>query len=539
MNEWFPPNNDPMKENEATPTAVPPVSPVTPSETPVPPAVQAEVPVPTAPPVTEAESPVVSAPTAPPVTEAESPVVSAPTVPPVMQAEQPVPPAEQPQIPVPPSAVPPAAQRPPYPPTYYAGTPYASRYTPPYTRPVAEPFPPKKKNRGESVLIAVLAVVCAVSVLVSVGLGVYVLTDKNKGNDPTTSVTDHEGENVNNNGPTLQISDLQEIDDGGMPTSEIVEKNVNATVVLTMYHKASTVNYYSSFFGYYGGNNADSLTEVSAASGIIMSEDGYIITNSHCVFDEEYEMEYARLDVTLYDGRVFENARIVGYDRSTDLAVIKIDANDLTPAEFGDSSLLSLGDRVVTLGNSGGLSWSVSQGILSGQARDVYEDTGYAIKCLQVDAVINPGSSGGPLINAYGQVVGVNSAKIVLTGYEGLGFSIPINEAKPIIDDLIKYGYATGRVSLGILGRTVTSIGYEGFIIEEIAKESALVGTDAKVGDIITHINGVRVMNYEEMRAELTKNTVGDIVTLTLIRLDNQTRKVTEFNVKVRLGEMK
>ena len=268
-----------------------------------------------------------------------------------------------------------------------------------------------------------------------------------------------------------------------------------------------------------------------------MSADGYIITNSHCVYDEETQKKFDRIDVTLYDGRVFEGATIVGYDPTTDLAVVKVDATDLTPAEFGDSSALALGDRVVTLGNSGGLAWTVSQGVLSGQARDVYEDTGYAIKCLQVDAIINPGSSGGPLLNAYGQVVGVNSAKIVMTGYEGLGFSIPINEAKGVIDDLIKYGYVTGRVSLGIMGRTITSIGYEGFMIESIGTESALVGTKAQVGDIITHVNGKRVTDYAQMRAELTSYEVGESVTLTLLRLDRQTRTTIDFDITVVLQE--
>ena len=169
----------------------------------------------------------------------------------------------------------------------------------------------------------------------------------------------------------------------------------------------------------------------------------------------------------------------------------------------------------------------------------MYEDTGYAIKCLQVDAVINPGSSGGPLINAYGQVVGVNSAKIVLTGYEGLGFSIPINEAKEVIDDLIKYGYVTGRVALGITGRTISSIGYEGFMIDDIADNSAFAGTQVRAGDIITHVDGKRVMDYAEMRAELTRHEVGDTIELTLIRLNQQTRQVHEYTVNVTLKESK
>ncbi len=435
----------------------------------------------------------------------------------------------------------------PYNPPYNA--PQRTTYTPPYNSYGAPrytgygtppaPVPPKRSG-GTTAAIAVLAVLCCVSLLISGILAVMLVAKDHDDGDraPTVqngdSVQNKDDSVVNENGPTLEITDIDETADGGLSTREIVQKNLDATVVLTMY----TESIYGGYYGFDMGTESG-LTQAGGASGIILSEDGYIITNSHCVFDEESGEEFARIDVSLYDGRVYEDAEIIGYDPTTDLAVIKIDETGLTAAQFGDSSAVQLGDRVITLGNSGGLQWSVSQGILSGQARDVYEDTGYAIKCLQVDAIINPGSSGGPLINAFGQVVGVNSAKIVLTGYEGLGFSIPINEAKAVIDDLIKYGYVTGRVSLGIMGRTVTSIGYEGFMIESINKDSALVGTKAKAGDIITHVNGVRVTNYEEMRTELTSYEVGDSITLTLLRLDRQTRLVTDFDIAVTLAESK
>ena len=422
--------------------------------------------------------------------------------------------------------------------------PYGSPRTPQYNHgysPVPPVSQPPKKSGGSRVVIALLAVLCCVSLLLTGVLAIKLFTmDEDNAPDSKPGTTQQqpsteekeEDREINENGPTLQITDAEAINDGGLATSEIVKRNVDATVVLTMYTKTS-----NSFYGYYYGEESGNLTEAGGASGIVLSADGYIITNSHCVYDEETQTKYDRIDVTLYDGRVFEDAKIIGYGPTTDLAVIKIEATDLTPAQFGDSSALSLGDRVITLGNSGGLAWTVSQGILSGQARDVYEDTGYAIKCLQVDAIINPGSSGGPLINAYGQVVGVNSAKIVMSGYEGLGFSIPINEAKEVIDDLIKYGYVTGRVSLGIMGRTITSIGYEGFMIESIGEESSLIGTKAKAGDIITHVNGKRVTDYAEMRAELTSHKVGETVTLTMLRLDRQTRTTIDFDVTVTLQE--
>ena len=441
------------------------------------------------------------------------------------------------------------------PPTYYSPYRVQSAPVPPEqpVPPAPRQTPPPKKKKGNAAIV-ILSVLCGVSLLLCTVFGVMMVSDNNGGDSNDASggwadffgseepsadddasesdSSDKENASVNENAPSLEISDASEVDDGGLTTAEIVARNLDAIVVLTMY-VADT-----SGFGYYGGMGTDGeLVQAGEATGIIMTQDGYIITNSHCVYDEEYGTEYDRIDVSLYDGRVYEGAEIIGYDPTTDLAVIKIDEKGLSVAEFGDSSALSLGDRVITLGNSGGLQWSVSQGVLSGQARDVYEDTGYAIKCLQVDAVINPGSSGGPLLNAFGQVVGINSAKIVLTGYEGLGFSIPINEAKEVIDDLVKYGYVTGRVALGITGRTITSIGYEGFMIESIDVDSALAGTSARQGDIITHVDGVRVIDYAQMRAELTAHEAGDSVTLTLIRLNKQTRQTTEFDVTVELQE--
>lgn len=422
---------------------------------------------------------------------------------------------------------------------YYSQPGYSS-YNP------QPPKKPKKKKNTVTVVIAVLAVLCCVSLIATCVLGWRLITsDSDTTTEEVTPPTQSpSGETKptrapNENGPTLEITGGEDADDGGLTTREIVAENLDSTVVLTTYTRQNNGYFDSPFNDYINPDldTEDNLVQASESSGIVLSADGYIITNSHCVIDEDSSQAYERIDVTMYNGTVYESARIIGYDTTTDLAVIKVDANDLQPATFGDSSAVSLGDRVVTLGNSGGLHWSASQGILSGQARDVYEDTGYSIKCLQVDAVINPGSSGGPLLNNQGQVIGINSAKIVLSGYEGLGFSIPINEAKTVIDDLVKYGYVKGRVSLGITGSTVTSIGYEGFIIRGFQENSALLNTDAKEGDIITHVDGTRVNSYEEMRTELTKHQVGDQVTLTLLRLDNQSRTSRSFDITVTLME--
>lgn len=447
---------------------------------------------------------------------------------------------------------------PPYQPPQYPQQPYQhppqQSYQPPQGGPqqpyYAPPTPPRKSNKGWMTAIAIL---CAVSLVLFGVWGAFMWmehvdtdvsqlgTAPNSGN--TGDVTDNRppvndnapelniqgsGDNLEGNGPSLEVGDGNEyyFSDGGLTTEEIVRRNYNSTVVLTMYSKSGNF--------YFGESN---LLETGAASGIVMTADGYIITNRHCVIDESTNKKYDRIDVTLYDGTVYEGAQVIGADEATDLAVIKVDATNLTPAEFGSSDDLAVGTRVVALGNAAGLAWTATQGILSAKARDVYEDTGYAIKCLQVDVAINSGNSGGPLLNKYGQVVGINSAKIAASGYEGLGFSIPINEAKVIIDSLLKYGYVKGRVALGITGQTVSSGAYHGFMIATIEKGSCLEGTGAQVYDLIVAVDSVTVTDYGTLRAELARHKVGDAVKLKLLRSNERTGEVTTHYVTVTLKE--
>lgn len=393
------------------------------------------------------------------------------------------------------------------------------------------PKPPKKKKSATGIIIGILGVVCAATI---VTLSVLLALAAGETGTPTASgsgsgTTNQGGNEGNPNAPTLELTDEQL--DGGLPTNQIVAKNIDSAVVLTMYQQQQTFeNFYVP---------SDGLKVAGGASGIVMTADGYIITNWHCVVNESTGEPFARIDVTMHNGTVYEDAKVIGADQTTDLAVIKVDAKDLQVPQFGDPSKLNLGDRVVTIGNAGGLAWTVTQGVLSGLARDVYDDTNYAIKCLQVDAAINPGNSGGPLLNSSGQVIGINSAKITGEDYDGLGFSIPIDEAKKVIDDLLKYGFVKGRIMLGIEGQTIKYVGYEGFQITKIQDTSVFKGTNARIGDIITHINGVRVKSYEELRTELLKNKIGDTVSITLMRLDSRTGRETTLKAEVTLVEAK
>ena len=414
-------------------------------------------------------------------------------------------------------------QTPPQRPDHPAYTPPSS-YNPYGFAPMEPPAQPPR-NRKNGVAVGIIAVVC---VAIVAGLSVLLALSKQPSIGGSATTTTTTGSSQPANTPSLEITELDE-DTQGLSTRDIVKNNIDSTVLLTIYES------YNMNFGF-GSNGQSTEVEAGSATGIVMSADGYI-TNWHCVVDEDTNQTFPRIDVKLYNGTVYERATVIGADSSTDLAVIKVDATDLQPATFGDSTTLQLGDKVVALGNAGGLGFSASQGIVSGLARDVYEDTGYAIQCIQTDAAINPGNSGGPLFNAAGQVVAVNSAKIVSAEYEGLGFSIPINEAKTIINDLIQNGYVTGRVSLGITCSSYNDRTYQGCLIREILDASALKNTDAKVGDLIVKVNDEAVTDYASLRSALAKHKVGDTVTLTLLR--SQNRQVNTLTVEVKLGEAK
>jgi len=274
----------------------------------------------------------------------------------------------------------------------------------------------------------------------------------------------------------------------------------------------------------------------SLGSGIIMNEEGYIITNQHVVASAD------ALKVTLDSGDPYE-AVIIGSDRRTDLALIKIEATGLIPAEFGDSSQLDVGETVIAIGNPASLELkgSVTQGIVSAVNRKVHSGD-YDMTYIQTDAAINPGNSGGALVNEFGQVVGINSSKIVQEGFEGIGFAIPISDAKPIIDDLMTHGRVRGRVMLGITAQPVDEItarNYNiptGLIIREIQQGSDLQLKGVQVRDIITHVDGERVHTFSDLRAVLDRFQVGSQVRLTLFRQSSVTQG-TNFDVTITLME--
>lgn len=281
----------------------------------------------------------------------------------------------------------------------------------------------------------------------------------------------------------------------------------------------------------------------STGTGIIATSDGYIITNSHVVLNSKS----TTVKVTTYDGEEYD-AVVVGVDRTSDLAVLKTNDHAFTPAEFGDAEELSIGEWVLAIGNPGGarFSSSLTRGIVSGLNREVGQYSENGMTYIQTDAAINPGNSGGPLVNMYGQVVGINSSKIITEGYEGMGFAIPVSRAQPIINELLSGGYVKGRTRLGISGYEVSAAMAamggvpQGFLISEINKESSFNGTDAKVNDIITAVDGETVTSLNDLSNLLLKYSPGDKVTVKLYRMNEKDMaKGEELEVEITLLEDK
>lgn len=261
-----------------------------------------------------------------------------------------------------------------------------------------------------------------------------------------------------------------------------------------------------------------SLSETGEGSGIIMSSDGYIITNNHVVEGAD------RLQVVTCDKKKY-TAKLVGTDMRTDLAVIKISADNLKVAKLGDSSKCKVGDQVIAIGNPSGLTLagSVTQGIISAIDRDIDVGNG-PMNLIQTDAAINPGNSGGALINTKGEVIAINSAKIAQQGYESIGFSIPMSFAHPIIDNLIENGYVKGRVRLGIKCSMIDDSTCEnekipkGVYVVDVDPLSDAAKNGVKKDDIIISINNVRMNSTTDLINERDKHQPGDVLTLTIYR---------------------
>lgn len=288
----------------------------------------------------------------------------------------------------------------------------------------------------------------------------------------------------------------------------------------------------------------------SEGSGVLFQEsnDGvytYVITCAHVIDDTS-----GYIIVQTHDGTEYE-AEVVGYDSRTDIGVLRIKASGLTLAEIGDSSKIVVGDAVYAIGNPGGVEFanSFTNGMVSAIDRPVdSSDTGYTMDCIQHTAAINPGNSGGALVNSFGQVIGINSMKIVADEYEGMGFAVPSSVFVKIVNEIMANGYVSNRPKLGITYVAASQYSNYGMfvaikglpsgsiVIYEISSDSSLAGTDAQAGDMIVGVNGKDLDDASALSELIENSAVGDELTLSLIRIYDD-YSYDEFEITVTLVE--
>lgn len=296
---------------------------------------------------------------------------------------------------------------------------------------------------------------------------------------------------------------------------------------------------------------ASGNTTMSSGSGIILSEDGYIVTNAHVLQNCD------TFWVSIGKDRTIVPATCIGMDTKTDLAVLKVEQTGLPAATIGDADSLLVGEEVVAIGNPAGLTGTITNGIVSALHRQVKSgSTGFDMDCIQTNAAISPGNSGGALVNLYGQVVGITSSKYTSiysgTAYEGLGFAISINAAMPIIEELVAQGYVSGRVRVGITFRSLDvpevlaefqqtyglseDTEMTGLWISEIAQDCDIANTQLKVGDVIYAVNDTPVTNYDDLNTVLESFHANDTLTASCYRFDDA-GKQQKFTIAFQLME--
>lgn len=285
------------------------------------------------------------------------------------------------------------------------------------------------------------------------------------------------------------------------------------------------------------GYTSTTVQPYNEASGIIISEDGYIITNAHATEDIK------RFKAKLNDEREFE-AKLIGADTRTDLAVLKIEADGLVPAVIGSSSDMMQGEEVIAIGNAGGFNDTVTVGNVSYVDREIKSYTGYPIKCIQTDAALNFGNSGGALVNLYGQVVGIVVSKYSSTGSENIGFAISTDFAVPIVEDIIEKGYVTGRARIGIMYTFISPEKAEylgvkpGLLVAEVSEDCDVANTDLQPDDIITEIDGIQMITENSVKEFQNTHKAGEVITAKVYRpgLDGESK---EFEISFKLEEQK
>lgn len=365
--------------------------------------------------------------------------------------------------------------------------------------PVNPQQPPKKQKSGAGAKVGLIVACMVLSLACGFGGAVAANVVTGSGNGSSNAST------------TVLYQSVENQTDPATTTVADVAAAVQDTVVAITTETVAT----DSYFGQY--------VTSGAGSGVIISEDGYIVTNNHVV-DGATDIK-----VTLSNGDEYQ-ATLIGIDPTNDIGVIKIDAKDLNAATMGNSDELVVGEDVIAIGNPlGTLSGTVTNGIISALDRQISID-GETYHLLQTNAAINPGNSGGGLFNAKGELIGIVNAKSSSssseTSIEGLGFAIPIDTVKPLVSDLIEYGYVTGRVQLGVSLVAITDertaaqyrVSELGVYIAQVTDGSDAANAGLQAGDLIQSVNGTEIESVDDVANIVDDSSVGDTLEIVILR---------------------
>ncbi len=382
-----------------------------------------------------------------------------------------------------------------------------------------------KSGFGRTILVPFFSGVVGCAVVVGTCFGVPSIREKILNNNVSSSSSS----SSSTSGLVDQVSLSNYSDTAVFAANKILPSIVGIKIE---YNVTSNIP----FFG-----NSSQSTATATGSGIIISEDGYILTNNHVVSSSESESYYqvseaTKVTVTLFNDKTEYEAKIVGTDEETDLAVIKIDKTDLPKAEFADSDSIKVGEFAMAVGNPLGMQSSITCGVVSAVNRKVTDSDGKEYTLIQTDAAINAGNSGGALVNSEGKVIGVNTLKLTGDGVEGMGFAIPINSTTDITSQLIQYSKVK-RPYIGITGMELdseTANRYnlvEGIYVKDVETFSSAEKAGIKIGDVIVEADGKQVKTMDELNEVKNSHQIGDEIKIKVNR-EGQEKELT-----IKLGE--
>lgn len=386
-----------------------------------------------------------------------------------------------------------------------------------------------KSGFGKSVLIPFVSGVVGCSVVIGTCFGVPSIKTKLLGHS-TSNISTSSSNTTSSNGYVDQIS-LNNFSDTAVYAAN---KILPSIVGIKIEYSVNT----TSIFG-----RSNTSTATASGSGIIISEDGYILTNNHVVSSSSSESnsyyqisEATKVSVTLFNDETEYEAKIVGQDEQTDLAVIKIEKTGLTKAEFADSDSVKVGEFAMAVGNPVNMTSTVTTGIVSAVNRKITDSEGKTYTCIQTDAAINSGNSGGALVNSEGKVIGINTLKLSGTGIEGIGFAIPINSTTDITSQLIQYSKVK-RPYIGISGINLTEETAKtynlvvGVYVKTVEDFSAAEKAGLKAGDVIIEAEGKKITTMDELNEIKNAHQIGDEINVKV------NRNGKEKELTITLGE--